>query len=47
MPSVCTPPGKKWSGEQQQISWAYSQKVVSTNEIVTLATYYVSLHLQL
>ena len=22
MPNSCLPPGKKWSGEQNQISWA-------------------------
>ena len=30
---ACAPPGEKWSGELSQISWAYSQKVVRTNEI--------------
>jgi len=29
-----TSPGKKQCGELRQISWAYSQKVVRTNEIV-------------
>ena len=29
--------GEKWSGEQSQISWAYTPKVVRTNEIVRLA----------
>ena len=27
------PPGKKQSGEQSQISWAYYPRVVRTNEI--------------
>ena len=27
------PPGEKWSSEQSRISWAYSPKVVVTNEI--------------
>ena len=34
VPSPHTPPGKKWSSEQSVISWAYSPKVVKTNEIV-------------
>ena len=36
MLSPRAPPGKKWSGEQCQISWAYSLKVVRTNEIARL-----------
>ena len=28
MASLHVPPGEKWSGEQSQISWAYSQKVI-------------------
>ena len=31
--SLRVPPGEKWSGGQSQMSWAYSQKVVRTNEI--------------
>lgn len=34
VPSLHVPQGKKWSGEQCQISWAYFQKAVMTNEIV-------------
>ena len=30
----CPPHGEKRSGKQSQISWAHSQKVVRTNEIV-------------
>ena len=33
MPSLRAPPGEKGSGERSRISWAYSQKVVMTNEI--------------
>ena len=37
MPSPCVPPREKWSGGQNlresQISWAYSPKVVMTNEM--------------
>ena len=33
MPNPLPPPSEKWSGEQSQISWDYSQKVVRTNEI--------------
>ena len=36
MPSLHAPPGKKQSGEQSQISWAYSPKVVRTNAIARL-----------
>ena len=36
-PALFAPLGEKLSGEQNQISWAYSQKVVRTNEIVRLA----------
>ena len=36
VPSSHTPPGEKRSGEQSRISWAYSPKVVGTNEIVAL-----------
>ena len=36
VPRPRAPPGKKWSGEQSQISWAYSLKVVRTNEIARL-----------
>ena len=36
MPSPYVPPGEKRSGEQSRISWAYSQKVVRTNEIARL-----------
>jgi len=28
MSSPHVPPGEKWSGEQSQISWAYSPKTV-------------------
>ena len=34
VPSPRVPPGKKRSGERSRIPWAYSQKVVRTNEIV-------------
>ena len=34
VPGLHVPQGEKWSGEQCQISWAYFQKVVTTNEIV-------------
>ena len=34
MPSKCVPPSKKPYGEQSRISWAYSWKVVRTNEVV-------------
>ena len=34
LPSPHAPPGEKWSGERGLISWACSQKVVRTNEIV-------------
>ena len=37
VPSPRVPLGEKWSGEQSQISWAYTPKVVRTNEIVRLA----------
>ena len=33
MPSLHAPPGKKQSGERNQISWAYCPKVVRTNTI--------------
>ena len=33
VPRLHTPPGEKRSGEQSRISWAYSPKVVRTNEI--------------
>jgi len=33
VPTLHTPPGKKRSGEQSRFSWAYSPKVVKTNEI--------------
>ena len=33
VPSPRTSPGEKRSGEQSQTSWAYSPKVVRTNEI--------------
>ena len=34
---VCVhPPAEKRSGEQSQISWAYSPKLVKTNEIARL-----------
>ena len=36
VPRPHTPPGKKRSGEQSQISWAYYPKVVTTNEIARL-----------
>ena len=36
MPSLRAPPGKKRSGEQSQISWAYYPKPVETNEIARL-----------
>ena len=36
VPSLHTPPGEKQSGEQSRILWAYSSKVVSTNEIARL-----------
>ena len=42
MLSLHTPLGKKRSGEQSQISRAYSQEVVRTDEI---AKYYVALPL--
>ena len=32
-PTLCVPPGEKWSGERSQISWAYSPKRWKTNEI--------------
>ena len=36
VPSPCASPGEKQFGERSQISWAYSPKVVRTNEIVRL-----------
>ena len=36
VPRPCAPPGEKRSGEQSQTSWAYSPKVVMTNESVRL-----------
>ena len=36
VPRPRAPYGEKWSGEQSQISWAYSLKVVMTNEIARL-----------
>ena len=33
VPTLRTPPGEKRSGEQSQISWAYSPKWWKTNEI--------------
>ena len=36
MPSLRMPLGKKQPGEQSQISWAHSQKVVRTNDIAIL-----------
>ena len=38
------PPGEKRFGEQCQISWAYSKKVASTNEIIS---HYKALPIQL
>ena len=35
-PSPHVPPGEKWSGEQSQIFWVCSQKVVRVNEIAKL-----------
>ena len=32
--SHCVSPGEKQSGERSRISWAYSSKVVRTNEIM-------------
>ena len=40
VPSLCMPLSEKQSGEQSQISLAYFQKVVRTNEIVN---YYIAL----
>ena len=36
-PAPCTPLIDKQSGELSRISWAYSPKVVSSNEIARLA----------
>ena len=36
VPLLHVPPSKKRSGEQSRISWAYSPKVVKTNEIARL-----------
>ena len=37
VPNPCAAPAERQSGEQRQISWAYSPKVVRTNEIARLA----------
>ena len=36
VPSPCTPPSKKQSGERSRIAWVCSQEVVRTNEIARL-----------
>ena len=36
VPTRCVPPSEKWSGECSRISWAYSQKLVKTNDIARL-----------
>ena len=47
MPSPRTPPSEKWSGECSQIPWAYSSKVVRTNEVArSVIITYVALPLQ-
>ena len=43
MTSPCAPPGEKWSGEQSQISWAYSPKTVKDQWDCEIANYYVAL----
>ena len=48
VPQLHVPPSKKRSGERSRISWAYSPKVVKTNEIArshtSHITYIVHLH---
>ena len=39
VPSLCTPPSEKWSGEQSRIFSAYYPKVVKTNEIAFYLLY--------
>ena len=40
VPRPRTLPSEKWSGERSKILWAYSPKVVMTNEIVKIGNYY-------
>ena len=46
VPTLHVPPSEKQSGEQSQISWAYSLKMVEDQWDCEIANYYIALPLQ-